>query len=122
MIASRWASNNFRLGTAPAQSWRTRRVNRSHIARQSLKPSPLRWRGCLKATPDWFALAWGTSVQVDAQSVAANLFASSIVPYSAFLYFLHRSRLAPPLALFGCSARTCWRHQCCGCKALQHLH
>ena len=122
MVPSSCACINARLGAAPAQSWQTRRARTLHFARQSLRPSPLQWRGCLRAAPDLFSSAWGTSVQVDAQSVAANLFASSIVPYSAFLYFLHRSRLAPPLALFGCSARTCLTHQCLGCKQLQQVH
>jgi hypothetical protein len=35
------------------------------------------------------------------QQLAANLFASSIVPYAGFLYHLHRSRQAPKLMLFG---------------------
>jgi hypothetical protein len=35
------------------------------------------------------------------QSVAANLFASSIFPYAAFLYYLTRSKKTPGLALFG---------------------
>jgi hypothetical protein len=35
------------------------------------------------------------------QSVAAQLFASSIIPYAAFLFFLTRSKKTPGLALFG---------------------
>ena len=35
------------------------------------------------------------------QSVAAQLFASSIFPYAAFLYFLSKSKKTPGLALFG---------------------
>ena len=35
------------------------------------------------------------------QTLAANLFASSIVPYAGFLYHLHRSQQAPRLTLFG---------------------
>ena len=35
------------------------------------------------------------------QTLAANLFASSIVPYAGFLWHLHRSRQAPRLTLFG---------------------
>lgn len=35
------------------------------------------------------------------QSVAAQLFASSIFPYAAFLYFLTKSKKTPGLALFG---------------------
>ncbi len=35
------------------------------------------------------------------QSLAANLFASSIFPYAAFLYYLTRSKKTPGLALFG---------------------
>lgn len=62
--------------------------------------SPVRRSCSSRAFPD-FSTAWGTSLEVDAQSIAADLFATSIVPYSAFLYFLHRSRLAPPMALFG---------------------
>lgn len=46
-------------------------------------------------------IAWGTSVNFDAQSLAANLFASSIFPYAAFLYYLTRSKKTPGLALFG---------------------
>ncbi|CAL8463093.1 g2627 [Coccomyxa elongata] len=46
-------------------------------------------------------IAWGTSVSIDAQSLAANLFASSIFPYAAFLYYLTRSKKTPGLALFG---------------------
>ncbi|CAK0785036.1 hypothetical protein CVIRNUC_008241 [Coccomyxa viridis] len=48
-----------------------------------------------------FDLAWGTSLNVDAQSLAANLFASSIFPYAAFLYFLTKSKKTPGKALFG---------------------
>ena len=33
--------------------------------------------------------------------MAAQLFASSIFPYAAFLYFLTRSKKTPGLALFG---------------------
>ena len=113
MIASKSACSITRLGTARAQLRHPRRVRMSHVGRQSARPSPLRWQGCPKAAPDLFSSAWGTSVQVDAQSVAANLFASSIVPYSVFLFFLHRSRLAPPLALFGCSACTYLPRCCC---------
>ena len=35
------------------------------------------------------------------QSVAAQLFASSIIPYAAFLFFLTRSKKTPGMALFG---------------------
>ena len=35
------------------------------------------------------------------QSLAANLFASSIFPYAAFLYFLTKSKKTPGKALFG---------------------
>ena len=64
--------------------------------------------------------AWGTHVNaqvetkvahkpilapVDAplhlQELATNIFSTSIVPYSAFLYWLTKSRKTPPLALFG---------------------
>ncbi|CAL5229007.1 g12249 [Coccomyxa viridis] len=48
-----------------------------------------------------FDLAWGTSVNIDAQNIAANLFASSIIPYAAFLYFLTKSKKSPGKALFG---------------------
>ncbi|KAK9800853.1 hypothetical protein WJX73_000103 [Symbiochloris irregularis] len=45
--------------------------------------------------------AWSTSVDIDAQSIAANLFASSIIPYAGFLYHLQKSRQAPKLTMFG---------------------
>ncbi len=35
------------------------------------------------------------------QNIAANLFASSIIPYAAFLYFLTKSKKTPGKALFG---------------------
>ena len=35
------------------------------------------------------------------QSLAANLFASSIFPYAAFLYYLTKSKKTPGKALFG---------------------
>ena len=35
------------------------------------------------------------------QNVAAQLFASSIIPYAAFLYFLTKSKKTPGKALFG---------------------
>ena len=38
---------------------------------------------------------------VGPQSLAANLFASSIFPYAGFLYHLTRSKKAPGLTLFG---------------------
>lgn len=44
-----------------------------------------------------FDLAW----DVDSQSLASNLFASSIIPYAGFLYHLNKSGKAPPLVLFG---------------------
>ncbi|KAL3142899.1 hypothetical protein ABBQ38_003187 [Trebouxia sp. C0009 RCD-2024] len=43
--------------------------------------------------------AWGT--HVNAQELATNIFSTSIVPYSAFLYWLTKSKKTPPLALFG---------------------
>lgn len=36
-----------------------------------------------------------------AQTLASNLFATSIVPYAGFLYHLQKSRQAPRLMLFG---------------------
>ena len=41
------------------------------------------------------------SLQTLAETLPQNLFAISIVPYAGFLYHLHRSKLAPPLTLFG---------------------
>lgn len=35
------------------------------------------------------------------QELATNIFSTSIVPYSAFLYWLTKSKKTPPLALFG---------------------
>lgn len=35
------------------------------------------------------------------QSIAPQLFAFSIIPYSGFLYYLTKSKQAPPVALFG---------------------
>ena len=35
------------------------------------------------------------------QELATNIFSTSIFPYSAFLYFLTKSKKTPPLALFG---------------------
>jgi len=97
---SRGWARGARLGPEPAAGL----PRRAHAAgrRQALwQPSSrARPRQAGRALPD-FSTAWGTSLDLDAQSVAANLFAASIVPYSAFLYFLHRSRAAPPLALFG---------------------
>eukprot|EP00884_Botryococcus_braunii_P023586 jgi/Botrbrau1/9911/Bobra.0012s0012.1 len=49
-----------------------------------------------------FDLAWGTEFpDVDQQQIAANLFASSIVPYAGFLYHLHRSKVAQKTMLIG---------------------
>ena len=41
------------------------------------------------------------SLQTLAETLPQNLFAISIIPYAGFLYHLHRSKLAPPLTLFG---------------------
>lgn len=38
---------------------------------------------------------------MNAQELATNIFSTSIVPYSAFLYWLTKSKKTPPLALFG---------------------
>eukprot|EP01025_Chloroclados_australasicus_P043571 TRINITY_DN4674_c0_g1_i1.p1 TRINITY_DN4674_c0_g1~~TRINITY_DN4674_c0_g1_i1.p1 ORF type:complete len:187 (+),score=4.79 TRINITY_DN4674_c0_g1_i1:61-621(+) len=46
-----------------------------------------------------FVQAWGPSLNNEA--LAPNLFAVSIFPYAAFLYFLTRSKQAPKLTLFG---------------------
>lgn len=35
------------------------------------------------------------------QDLAASMFSFSIIPYAGFLYYLTRSKRAPPLALFG---------------------
>ena len=35
------------------------------------------------------------------QDVAGSLFAFSIIPYAAFLYYLTKSKQSPPLTLFG---------------------
>ena len=35
------------------------------------------------------------------QSLASNLFASSIVPYAGFLYHLQKSKRAPKTTMFG---------------------
>ena len=35
------------------------------------------------------------------QELATNIFSTSIIPYSAFLYYLPKSKKTPPLALFG---------------------
>ena len=113
----------------------------SHLSRQriGLQGRLQRQQTC-GANP--FDLAWGTSVNIDAQvntlphlidmpcfmsffdvqnclscsagcvyelemyvcarqNIAANLFASSIIPYSAFLYFLTKSKKTPGKALFG---------------------
>lgn len=48
-----------------------------------------------------FAQAWGSSPDLTSESLQANIFASSIVPYSAFLYFLQKSGKAPKLTMFG---------------------
>ena len=39
--------------------------------------------------------------KVPLQELATNIFSTSIIPYSAFLYWLTKSRKTPPLALFG---------------------
>eukprot|EP00877_Chromochloris_zofingiensis_P013646 jgi/Chrzof1/8535/Cz03g14210.t1 len=53
---------------------------------------------CLpKVSP--FDQAWGT--QIDGQSLASQLFALSLFPYLAFLYYLTRSGKAPKVMLFG---------------------
>lgn len=39
--------------------------------------------------------------QTLAQALSANIFAVSIIPYAAFLYYLTKSKAAPPLMLFG---------------------
>ncbi len=41
------------------------------------------------------------NVQLWLQELATNIFSTSIIPYSAFLYYLTKSRKTPPLALFG---------------------
>lgn len=78
---------------ANASSSRIRPLHHHH--RATRLPSPPR------VNP--FDLAWGTSLpsDIDPQQLAANLFASSIVPYAGFLFFLSRSRATPPLTLFG---------------------
>ena len=89
-----------------------------HACRQS------RRRGCVARLLPW-QQAWNTGITVDSQApplpavaakwlrewlsltsiamqtLAANLFASSIVPYAGFLWHFHRSRQAPRLTLFG---------------------
>lgn len=65
-----------------------------------------RQRRLVRTNVNPFDLAWGTSLpsaaaNVDPQQLAANLFAFSIVPYSGFLFHLHRSRATPKLTLFG---------------------
>jgi len=52
---------------------------------------------CNVSPLDAFSVAWN----VNAQDIAGNLFAFSIFPYAAFLYYLTRSKQMPPLALFG---------------------
>lgn len=46
-----------------------------------------------------FDQAW--SPNIDAYSLAPQVFAFSLFPYLAFLYFLTKSKQAPPLTLFG---------------------
>ncbi|KAF8072375.1 hypothetical protein HT031_000034 [Scenedesmus sp. PABB004] len=46
-----------------------------------------------------FDQAWGT--QIDGQSLASQLFAASLFPYLAFLFYLTRSGKAPRLTLVG---------------------
>lgn len=38
---------------------------------------------------------------IDSQSIASQLFAASLFPYLAFLYFITKSKTAPKLTLFG---------------------
>lgn len=67
----------------PAQQLQQHRQHRcSHVAR---------------ITP--FDQAWGT--QIDGQSLASQLFAASLFPYLAFLFYLTRSGKAPKLMLGG---------------------
>ena len=40
-------------------------------------------------------------LQTLATTVSSNLFAFSIIPYAGFLYYLTKSKAAPPLMLFG---------------------
>ncbi|KAL0033269.1 hypothetical protein WJX77_001195 [Trebouxia sp. C0004] len=59
-------------------------------------PASYPWSRCNSSLLDQ---AWGT--HVNAQELATNIFSTSIIPYSAFLYYLTKSKKAPPLALFG---------------------
>ncbi|PSC72193.1 1-acyl-sn-glycerol-3-phosphate acyltransferase delta isoform 1 [Micractinium conductrix] len=47
--------------------------------------------------------AWGTALDSSTlwDTLPQNLFAVSIIPYTGFLYHLHRSKQAPPMTLFG---------------------
>ncbi|CAN0840997.1 hypothetical protein LINGRAHAP2_LOCUS3046, partial [Linum grandiflorum] len=42
-----------------------------------------------------------TMPSIDSQSIAYQLFALSLLPYIGFLYFITKSKTAPPLTLFG---------------------
>ena len=43
--------------------------------------------------------AWAPSME--SQSIASQLFAVSLLPYLGFLYYITKSKSAPPLTLFG---------------------
>ncbi|GAB4819059.1 hypothetical protein N2152v2_006105 [Parachlorella kessleri] len=73
------------------------------------RPAPLQQQGAaarLAVTKSsLFTEAWGTNspeeLQTLATTVSSNLFAFSIIPYAGFLYYLTKSKAAPPLMLFG---------------------
>lgn len=44
-----------------------------------------------------FDVAW----DIDNQTIASNIFATSIIPYAGFLYHLQKSKRAPRLVVFG---------------------
>ncbi|KAL0026436.1 hypothetical protein WJX79_009917 [Trebouxia sp. C0005] len=83
----------------PAKSLRSQRSQlHSASSRFLTRGSPAfhPWSRCNSSLLDQ---AWGT--HINAQELATNIFSTSIIPYSAFLYYLTKSKKTPPLALFG---------------------
>ena len=55
----------------------------------------------LSSLPSSLHLPPSLPLQTLWDTLPQNLFAVSIIPYTGFLYHLHRSKQAPPMTLFG---------------------
>ena len=74
-------------------------MSHSPVRRASAAPARKKTKG--SPPPNFFSSPPPLPSRSSHQQLAGDLFASSIVPYAAFLYFAHRSRRLPGLTLFG---------------------